>query len=122
MAKFQEHHVRLGDWRYGAPSVIVRRVDFNFGQLSIRDPRVLPYLDVDLPAKVDGDPADMILHCVDHDVLANGVSWNSSASAAERPDSWCSGCARLKAEHAPIDAERAAAAQAAQRVGTSWPR
>lgn len=58
----------------------------------------------------------MILHCVEHDVFADGVSWNSSVSTAERPDSWCSGCARLKAEHAPIDADRAAAAQAAQDV------
>lgn len=112
MAKFQEHHVTLGDGRYGAPSVTIRRVDFSFGKIPLRDPRVSRYLDVGVPSKVDNDRADVILHCVKHDTFTDGVSWNSSASVAERPDSWCPECARMKTDHALIETERKAIAQA----------
>lgn len=114
MAKFQEHRVTLGDGRYGAPSVTIRRVDFSFGKIPLHDPRVSPYLDVDVPSKVDNDRADVILHCVKHDTFADGVSWNGSASVAERPNLWCSECARMKTGHALIETEREAASQARQ--------
>ena len=114
MAKFQEHHVTLGDWRYGAPSVTVRRVDFSFGKIPLHDPRVSSYLDVEVPSKVDNNQADVILHCVEHGTFTDGVTWNGSTSTAEKPNSWCSECARMKADHAPIETERAEAAQARQ--------
>ena len=68
MAKYEERKVPLGDPAYGAPEVTVRRVDLAFGKIPLSDARLRPYLALDRRVvKVHSDePAEVIVHCVDH--------------------------------------------------------
>jgi hypothetical protein len=114
MAKFEERKIPLGHLAYGAPEVTVRRVDLVFGKMALSDARFAPYLKLD--RRVDkghsDEPAEVIVHCVDHDVLVDGVTWGSSETTRDRPYEWCSGCRQLRADHAPAEEELRAADEA----------
>jgi hypothetical protein len=113
MAKYQEREVSLGV--YDAPKVTVRRVDLVFGKIPLDDLRVRPYLRSSRKPKREHEPdetADVIVHCVDHDVLTDGVTWGMSEDIADRPYEWCAECEKLRAEHLPVAAERSAADEA----------
>jgi hypothetical protein len=107
MAKYEERQVPLGDPRYGAPKVTVRRVDLVFGKILLSDARLRPYLALDhrvVKGRSD-EPADVIVHCVDHDVFVDGVTWGMSETTRGRPYEWCPECGQLRADHAPAEEE-----------------
>lgn len=121
MAKFEEREVLLGDAKYNPPRVTVRRIDLTFGKVSLQDPRIRPYLTLDPPVlrhQAD-EHVDMIIHCVTHDVLIDGVTWGSSEAKAARPDNWCQKCQHLRSDHAPIEAELKQADQAKRDAHTA---
>jgi hypothetical protein len=114
MAKYEERQVPLGDPRYGAPKVTVRRVDLVFGKIPLSDARLRPYLALDrrvVKGRSD-EPADVIVHCVDHGVFVDGVSWGMSEATRDQPYEWCPECRQLRADHAPEEEELRAADEA----------
>jgi hypothetical protein len=114
MAKYEERQIPLGNPAYGAPKVTVRRVDLVFGKIPLSDARLRPYLAPDrrVVKKHSDEPADVIVHCVDHDVLVDGVTWGMSETTRGRPYEWCPECGRLRADHAPAEEELRAADEA----------
>jgi hypothetical protein len=114
MAKYEERKVPLGDPAYGAPVVTVRRVDLVFGKIPLSDVRLRPYLALDrrVVKEHPDEPAEVIVHCVDHDVLVDGVTWGNSETTRDRPYEWCTDCGRLRTDHAPAEEELRAADEA----------
>jgi hypothetical protein len=114
MAKYEERKVPLGDPAYGAPEVTVRRVDLVFGKIPLSDARLRPYLALDrwVVKGHSDEPAEVIVHCVDHDVLVDGVTWGISEATRGRPYEWCPECGQLRADHAPAEEELRAADEA----------
>jgi hypothetical protein len=111
MAKYEERKVPLGDPVYGAPKVTVCRVDLVFGKVPLGDARLRPYLALDhrVVKRRSGEPADVIVHCVDHDVFVDGVTWGMSETIRDRPYEWCSHCGQLRDDQAPVEEELRAA-------------
>jgi hypothetical protein len=114
MAKYEERKVPLSDPLYGSPMVTVRRVDLVFGKIPLSDARLRPYwaLDRRVVKGPSDESAEVIVHCVDHDVLVDGATWGISETMRDRPYEWCPGCERVRADHAPAEEELRAADEA----------
>ncbi|MBB5874636.1 hypothetical protein F4553_008070 [Allocatelliglobosispora scoriae] len=65
------------------PGVEIRLIDLVFGSHPV-DERIV--------ARYQGRGGEVFVHCLTHDTLLPGHSWNWAQSTAAEPQTWCDGC------------------------------